>query len=74
MYAAAHERLTARECAVLQLVARGYGTQQIATALAVSAKTVDSHRRNIRDKLGLRGGADLVRYAVHWAIPAAAAD
>jgi DNA-binding CsgD family transcriptional regulator len=33
----------------------------------MSAKTVDSHRRNIREKLGLGSAGDLVRYAVRWA-------
>jgi len=60
-------RLTARERDVMQLVARGLGTQEIGERLGMSAKTVDSHRRNIRDKLGLETSRDLVRYAVRWA-------
>ena len=40
---------------------------EIAAALGMSAKTVDSHRRNIREKLGLVSPGDLVRYAVRWA-------
>jgi len=62
--------LTAREQAVLQLVARGLGTREIAADLGMSAKTVDSHRRNIREKLGLATATDLVRYAVRWAASA----
>jgi DNA-binding NarL/FixJ family response regulator len=58
--------LTERERDVLRLVARGMSTQQIARELAMSPKTVDSHRRNIRDKLGLTNARDLVRYAVRW--------
>lgn len=58
--------LTERERDVLRLVARGLGTQEISRALAMSPKTVDSHRRNIRDKLGLDNARDLVRYAVRW--------
>lgn len=61
------DRLTDREREVLREVARGLGTQEIATALGMSAKTVDSHRRNIREKLGLASPGDLVRYAVRWA-------
>lgn len=58
--------LTDREREVLREVARGCSTQQIAAALGMSAKTVDSHRRNIREKLGLGSAGDLVRYAVQW--------
>ena len=60
-------RLTARERDVLGLVAAGLGTREIGEKLDMSAKTVDSHRRNIRDKLGLETSRDLVRYAVRWA-------
>jgi DNA-binding NarL/FixJ family response regulator len=61
------DRLTDREHDVLREVSRGLGTRQIAEALGMSAKTVDSHRRNIREKLGLASAGDLVRYAVKWA-------
>lgn len=61
------EPLTERERQVLGLVARGLGTQQISRELDMSPKTVDSHRRNIREKLGLRNARELVRYAVRWA-------
>jgi DNA-binding NarL/FixJ family response regulator len=60
-------RLTRRERDVLMLVAEGLGTREMAAALGMSAKTVDSHRRNIREKLGLASSRDLVRYAVRWA-------
>jgi DNA-binding NarL/FixJ family response regulator len=59
--------LTQREREVLRQIARGQSTQDIAVALGMSAKTVDSHRRNMREKLGLASAADLVRYAVQWA-------
>lgn len=58
--------LTEREREVLREIARGHATQEIAAALGMSAKTVDSHRRNIREKLGLGSAGDLVRYAVQW--------
>jgi len=67
------ESLTPRERAVLQEMARGHGTQAIAAALGMNGKTVDSHRRNIREKLGLASAADLVRYAVQWESGAAPA-
>ncbi len=59
--------LTVRERDVLRLVARGLGTIEISRQLDMSPKTVDSHRRNIREKLGLSNARDLVRYAVRWA-------
>ena len=65
--AAPHARLTPRERDVLALVAKGLGTREMSVRLRMSAKTVDSHRRNIRDKLGLANSRDLVRYAVRWA-------
>jgi DNA-binding NarL/FixJ family response regulator len=58
--------LTDREREVLRSVAAGLATQEIAAALGMSVKTVDSHRRNIRRKLGLVSAGDLVRYAVQW--------
>ncbi len=63
---AATDGLTDREREVLRAVARGRSTQEIAAELGMSAKTVDSHRRNIREKLGLGSAGDLVRYAVQW--------
>jgi len=63
----AEVRLTSREQDVLRLVAQGLGTREIGEQLGMSSKTVDSHRRNIRDKLGLQTSRDLVRYAVRWA-------
>jgi DNA-binding NarL/FixJ family response regulator len=59
--------LTARERDVLGLLARGLGTREISVELGISAKTVDSHRRNIRGKLGLTNARELLRYAVRWA-------
>lgn len=59
--------LTARERDVLGLLARGLGTREISVELGISAKTVDSHRRNIRGKLGLANARELLRYAVRWA-------
>lgn len=56
--------LTARERQVVQLVAEGKSSKEIADALGVSVKTVETHRANILRKLDLRSSTDLVRYAV----------
>ncbi len=58
------ELLTRRELQVLQLVAEGKTTKEIATSLGVSVKTADSHRSNIMHKLKMHSVADLVRYAI----------
>jgi DNA-binding NarL/FixJ family response regulator len=54
------ERLSDREFEVFQLVGQGRGTREIAGHLHLSAKTVEVHRANIKHKLELKRGADLV--------------
>ncbi len=49
---------------MVQLVAEGKSSKEIAAALGISLRTVETHRVNIRQKLDLRSSADLVRYAV----------
>ena len=56
--------VTPREEEVLKLVAEGYSTREIAKTLGISAKTVDRHRANILQKLGLRDRLALTRYAI----------
>ncbi len=56
--------LTAREKEVLQLISEGRRTKEIATILYLSEHTVNRHRVRIMDKLGLRGVAELTRYAI----------
>jgi len=56
--------LSEREREVLRLVALGYTNQQVAEALVVSVKTVESHKARIKDKLGLQRRSELVRYAM----------
>lgn len=58
------EPLTAREREILQLVAEGRTSREIAAALHISVKTVEGHRSRIMDKLEIRELAGLVRYAV----------
>jgi len=60
------ERLSDREFEVFQLLGQGKGTREIAERLRLSIKTVEVHRANIKHKLGLKRGTDLVRYAIRW--------
>jgi DNA-binding NarL/FixJ family response regulator len=56
--------LSSREREVIQLIAEGNSTKQIATHLGVSVKTVETHRRNLMEKLGLDNIAALTKYAI----------
>jgi DNA-binding NarL/FixJ family response regulator len=56
--------LSPREREVLQLLAEGKSTKDMADILNVSVKTVESHRKQIMDKLGLRSVAELTKYAI----------
>jgi DNA-binding NarL/FixJ family response regulator len=60
------EALSDREFEVFQLLGQGQGTRQIANHLHLSIKTVEVHRANIRKKLQLPSGGELVRYAIRW--------
>ena len=60
--------LTTREREVLQLIAEGRATREIADKLHISVKTVETHRKNIMEKLGLRTVAELTKYAVREGI------
>lgn len=60
------ERLTDREFEVFQLLGQGRSTRELAEHLHLSVKTVEVHRANIKKKLSLKSGADLVRYAIRW--------
>jgi DNA-binding NarL/FixJ family response regulator len=57
------ERLSARERVVFNLVVRGFSTKAVARELCISAKTVETHRAHINQKLSAHCTADLVRYA-----------
>ncbi len=61
------EHLTDRELHVLQLLGAGLSTREAAAELNLSFKTVEVHRENIKQKLGLRSAAALVHYATAWA-------
>jgi two-component system response regulator NreC len=58
------EVLTDREREVLQLMAEGKSTKQIALKLHISVKTVETHRRQIMDKLDIHSVAELTKYAI----------
>ena len=58
------DQLSVREREVLQLAAEGVGNSEIAKRLVLSVKTVEAHKANICRKLGLRGSADLIKYAI----------
>jgi DNA-binding NarL/FixJ family response regulator len=60
--------LTPREREVLQLIAEGHTTKEIASLLSVSVKTVETHRRNIMRKVNLHSVAELTKYAVQEGI------
>jgi len=60
--------LTPREREVLQLLAEGKGTQNIAILLEISGKTVETHRRQIMTKLDLHSIAELTKYAIREGI------
>lgn len=62
--ASAFSSLTAREREVLQLMSEGRSTKQIAMDLGVSTKTVETHRRQIMEKLELYSVAELTKYAI----------
>src|SRR5687768_2549530 len=56
--------LTPRELEVLKLIAEAHTSKEIASTLFISIKTVERHRQNILDKLGMRDRVELTRYAI----------
>jgi DNA-binding NarL/FixJ family response regulator len=61
------ENLSDRELYVFQLLGRGLGTRAIAEHLHVSIKTIESYRARLKEKMNLRSGTELMRFAVRWA-------
>ncbi len=57
-------RLTEREGEVVKLIAEGHSSKEIAKLLTISVKTVERHRANILQKLGMRDRTELTRYAI----------
>jgi DNA-binding NarL/FixJ family response regulator len=60
--------LSQREREVLRLLAQGHSNQQVADQLRLSVKTVETYRTRLREKLGLKGRAELYRFAVESGI------
>src|ERR671934_8058 len=56
--------LTPRELEVVKLIAEAMTSREIAETLVISEKTVERHRANILEKLGMRGRVELTRYAI----------
>jgi len=56
--------LTPRERDVVKLIAEGHTSEEIASILVISPKTVDRHRANVLEKLGMRNRVELTRYAI----------
>jgi DNA-binding NarL/FixJ family response regulator len=59
--------LTPRELEVVKLIAEAYSSKEIARELTISVKTVERHRENILEKLGMRDRVELTRYAIRRA-------
>jgi len=60
------ESLTDREFEIFQLIGQGLSTSEMADKLHVSVKTVEVHRVNIKNKLGIPTAPELIRFAVRW--------
>lgn len=59
-----NDPLTSRERQVLKLIAEGKTSKEIAVLLFISIHTVNNHRKNIKNKLGIHKNADLIKYAM----------
>lgn len=60
------DKLSDRELEVLQLFGRGKRTREIAEALHLSVKTIETHRAHLKEKLGFKEAGALVKFAVEW--------
>ena len=59
-----HTKLSDRELEIVRMIGKGFTTAEVAKQLGISGKTVESHRGNLRRKLNLKSGSDLLRYAL----------
>lgn len=60
------DNLTDREFEILRLIGQGLSVKDIAVKLGRSAKTVEAHRANLREKLGIKRASELTRFAAQW--------
>ncbi len=61
------DNLTDREFEILRMIGQGMSVSEIAAKLGRSVKTIEAHRANLREKLGLKRAAELARFATQWA-------
>ena len=59
-------KLTDRELEVMRLFGEGWSTEEVASRLHLSPKTVDVHRAHIKEKLGLKTTPEFLRFAIRW--------
>ena len=57
-------KLTRRELEVLQLIAEGMSTKEVAATLGIAPRTAGTHRASLMGKLGIHKASDLVRFAI----------
>lgn len=67
----AFDKLSSREREVLQLIAEGKATKEVAALLSVSVKTAETHRRNLMEKLHVDSVAELTKYAIREGLTSA---
>jgi DNA-binding NarL/FixJ family response regulator len=60
------DKLSDRELEILELIGKGRDMREIARALHISAKTVETHRAHIKEKLNLKNARQVARFAVEW--------
>lgn len=58
--------LSDRELEVMRLIGQGFSTAEIAAKMSRSVKTIEAHRGNLKEKLKLKTGAELVHFAIQW--------
>lgn len=62
------DQLTNRELEVFQLIGHGYETREIASRLNLTIHTIESHKKNIKDKLNIKNPSKMVNYATKWVL------